>query len=208
MKKTFLIIFILYIGIAAQEDSEKKNILVGGFASIGYGITTGNASEYFNNQILLPLTGDVVYKNLVAQLNLDGGYTTVAKTITFDDGKRWNEGDNVFSNAFGINVGYILYNSSDICFTPLIGYAHTYSSKKWWGASDIVEHEPSSNTVNVNLLLDFKNLFSSNNNNKQYTGLRISAGAYIPFDDPNYLKYFGTDALIYLSVGIVSLELL
>jgi hypothetical protein len=214
MKKTIVFFLFAFASIFAQEQisdttqNKSTDLLVGGFASIGFGVMTGNISEYFNNQIMLPLTGDVIYKNFLFQINFDGGYSKVSKSMAFEKGKGWNEGDDAWHNAFGVNFGYSIYNNSSLRITPFAGYAYQYISKKWWGESDIKEYEPSNNSVNAGVLFDLKNVISNNNSDDvDYVGLRISLGAYIPYDVGLFPEYYD-GATIYLSVGIVTLDIL
>jgi hypothetical protein len=213
MKILIVTILFAFSSLLAQNNAtdtppqKSGNLLVGGFGSIGYGVLTGNASEYFNNPILLPLTGDLIYKNFMFQLNLDAGYSKVSKSMAFENGKGWNEGDDAWHNVLGANVGYSLYNNSSLRVTPFAGYAYQYISKTWWDPSDISDYEPSNNSINAGILFDLKNIISGkNSDNLDYLGLRISVGAYIPFDVKLYPQYYdGTT--IYLSVGIVTLSL-
>lgn len=210
MKKMLLLfLFMLFINLNlfAQDSNEstKSEMLAGGFGSLGYGFLTGNVSEYINNPILLPITGDFVYNNFVAQINLDAGYSTVAKTMEFSDGSSWNKGDNVFHDMYGLNVGYSVFNNSNLRITPLVGYGSNFLSKKWWAKSDIAAHEPRTYNMNITLLVDFKNAFSPDRKGNDYFGLRVSFGAYIPTGDASVYPEFYNGTTIYLSVGVISL---
>jgi hypothetical protein len=213
MKKFFLLTLILLFTqiITGQEapgeqtNSNEGYSLWGGFVSIGYGTMTGNMGEYFTGQLLLPLTVDYSYKNLLLQINLDGGYGQISKTITFDDGKQWKDGENVFSNAVGFNAGFSVYQSKSLRVTPFVGYADMYMSKKWWSGSDISEHEPDNKYYNFGLLVDFKNVFDdSSEKYGSYSALRFSIGYYMPAQDDQYPQYYD-GSMFYLSLGVSSL---
>jgi hypothetical protein len=212
MKNIFILILFLATSIFSQDVSNKIRkesvVLAGGYLGIGYGVISGSASEYFNNPILIPITGDIVFKNFITQLNLDSGYSRVSKTMEFGNNKSWNEGADAWYNAFGINVGYSMFSNNQYRLTPIIGYASTYTKKKWWGPSDIAEYEPENHCVTVGVLLDFKSIiFYNEKNTPEYNGLRISAGVYIPVDDPVYPDYY-SGTTFYLTIGFVSLQVL
>ncbi len=208
----FLILFSFSMQTSAQDSLSANNAdkvppLWGAFASLGVGVQSGNAAEYFSTSFLLPITLDFAYKNLYLQLNFDGGWGKVSKTMTFTDTKSWNEGDNVFFNAVGFNAGFSVINNSSFRLTPFAGYATVYSSKKWFSGSDISDYEPNTQFYNVGILLDFKNYLVSNGKKDLakydgYTGIRISVGAYIQAEDyPAYSEYYD-GSVYYFSIGV------
>ncbi len=208
----FIIIIAFSFQTFAQESIETDNgkqiaPLLGAFVSLGAGFQTGNASEYFSMSVLFPITLDFVYKNLYLQANLDGGWGKVSKTMKFTDTKSWNEGDNVFFNAVGINAGFSVINNGNVRITPFVGYATVYSSKKWWNDSDLSDYEPENKFVNIGVLIDFKNYLVSNGKKELskydgYAGIRISAGAYIQTKDYDAFSEYYDGSIIYFSVGV------
>ncbi len=211
MKSKFIYLPVLFLVLSqlnlnAQEKGEKIKPLLGGSASIGYGIMTDNISEYVNNELLLPITFDLIYKNFVFQINLDGGYSKIKKSMEFDDGKKWHEGDNAWHNQAGVNLGYGILNNDKIIVSPYVGYSLGLISKKWLGASDISEHEPSCNYLNTGIFVDIKKKRSDKGANKgkyaPYSGIRFTLGAYVHLgDEKDYPQYFN-GSIVYLSVGI------
>lgn len=217
MRKLLFIVTLFLITSAqifGQEgEVEKKNDqpLFGAFVGLGYAVLSGNISEYVNNPFLLPITCDFVYKGFVAQLNLDAGYSRVKKTMFFADGSSWREGGDVWHNAIGANVGYSVINNLNFRVTPLVGYAYTYLSLKWWGPSEISSNEPNYHNLTVGLIFDFKNVFGEENaelDGKEYVGLRVSAGAYVPMGDSDVYPNYFNGTTIYISVGVVNLSLI
>ena len=184
--------------------------LFGGNFSIGYGFLTEELGQYFTHPFLLPITGDFVYKNLTLQLNLDAGFSKVRQTMVFEDGSRWNKGDNAFHSTIGLNLGFSIFNTTKLRITPLVGWANIYISKKWWGSSDISEYEPHANYLNIALITDLKKIYAggktySNNQYEGYGAIRLSAGVYMPLQEyqsyPNYYNGY----IWYFSVGIAYL---
>ena len=212
----FVLFILLSISqVTAREKTSDENIknkpLFGAYVGAGFEILSGNISEYINNPFMLPITGDFVYKGFTAQLNLDGGYSTVKKTINFNDGSFWEEGSSVWHNLIGVNVGYAVFENENLRVTPLAGYAFTYLSKNWWTSSEIAENEPEWHSINAGLIFDLKNVFSSKKSNSDkpgYWGLRIAAGAYIPMGDTNVYPNYYNGTTIYFSVGVVNLSAL
>ena len=209
-----LLPILLTTPLKAQQNINESVLtakpMYGGYIGIGYNILSGNISEYFNNPISLPITIDFVYKRLMLQMSLDGAWGTVKKTMVFDDSLMWNKGDNAFHSGLGFNIGFSVYNSKKLRVTPVAGYSFNYISKKWWNSSDISKYEPESNILNIGLLFDLKNVIMSSNSAAgvydQYAGMRITAGVYLPLSDNDlYPKYYD-GSMIYLSVGIVSLN--
>jgi hypothetical protein len=189
-----------------EQQPEKIKALFGGSLSIGYGQMTGNISDNIGNQFMLPLTGEILYKNLVFQLNLDAGFSKVKKTMEFPDGKSWNDGDNAWHNYFGGNIGYGIINNEKMLIAPYIGYAWGYVSEKWWGVSDIYEHEPDGNFINIGAYIDLKRkkIESGANTGKYagYNGIRITIGAYIPTGDVKPYPELYNGSTIYFTVGL------
>ena len=186
--------------------------LYGGYIGVGYDALCSKLGQHFSNPFTIPLSVDFVFKNFVVQLNMDGGYSQVSKTMLFADSTSWKRGENAFHSTLGLNLGYGIYNNKKICITPIIGYASSLISKKMWSKSDIAHNEPHINYTNIALLLDFKDIFvnvkvtNSYGKYSNYVGVRIIMGAYIPMDkvinEPNYFD----GSKIYLSVGIVNLS--
>jgi len=212
MKKVFVLILfslMLLTNIFAQENVNNKP-LIGGYVGVGYGILTGNISDYISNPFIVPLTGDIIYKGFVGQINLDAGFSKVNKTMKFDDGTSWNDGDGAYHNAIGVNLGYSVFNNNNVRVTPLVGYAFSYISKKWWGSSDISQNEPEYNMWNFALIFDIKNIFNSDKSgdNPEYVGLRITAGVYLPMSEADMYSEYYDGSTIYFSVGVVNLSIL
>ena len=217
MKKLFLFfLIVLTIGQFswAQEiinKPAKARPLYGGYIGLGVGIMTDKLSDHFNPLIMLPLTGDFIYKGFMAQLNLDGGWAKVSKTMMFPDSTTWNKGANSWHSTLGFNIGFSVYNSKKLRITPLVGYANITITKSFWSMND---NEPSINCINVGFVLDFKNSFISKDNaalvsnHSSYTGLRVMAGAYLPYEDTQPYPNYYNGATIYISVGIVDFNLI
>ena len=193
--------------LAAEKKYQSAEPLFGGNFSIGYGLLTDKLGQYFTHPFLLPITGDFVYKNLTLQLNLDAGFSKVRQTMVFENNSRWNKGDNAFHSTLGFNFGFSVFNTTKWRITPIVGWANTYISKKWWGSSDISEYEPHANYLNIALLTDLKKIYAggkthSNNRYEGYGAIRFSAGVYMPLqeykDYPNYYNGY----IWYFSVGI------
>ena len=184
--------------------------MYGGYIGLGYNVLSGNLSEYFKNPFSLPITIDFVYKRLGLQMNLDGAWGKIKKTMVFEDSLSWNKGDNAFHSGLGFNIGFSVYNSKKLRITPIAGYSFNYISKKWWNSSDISKYEPESNVLNIGLLFDFKEAFMSSAASTgvydQYAGLRISAGVYLPLSDNDMYPQYYDGSMIYLSFGIVALS--
>ncbi len=208
MSKKFTIILIMIIlsiesfEIKAQDSTGTKvKTLWGGSASISYSFLSGNISDYINNPITLPITFDMMHKNIVLQLYLDGGFSKVKKTMIFPDKSAWNDGDNVWHDYLGFNVGYSVYNTTKLRITPLVGYGLALLSKKWWAVSDISIHEPEIYNLNLSISFDIKRN-SGPNKFSPYNGIRISIGTYINTADASpYPEYYNGDSF-YISLGI------
>jgi len=206
MKK--LILFVLFVFAFQQidaQETEKMKALFGGSVSVGYGVMTGNISDYIGNPFMLPLSGEILYKNLYVQLNLDAGFSKVKKTMTFSDGSSWEDGDQAWHNFFGGNIAYALINNEKMAIAPVVGYAHGYISSKWWGQSDIVDHEPSANYLNVAVFYDMKRKLNESGANTEkfaaYQGIRFTIGAYIAMGDADPYPELYNGSTIYFSVG-------
>ena len=189
-----------------EQPPEKVKVLVGGSVSVGYGQMTGDISDNIGNQFMLPLTGDILYKNLVVQLNLDEGFSKVKKTMMFPDGKSWEDGDNAWHSYFGGNIGYGIVNNEKMLIAPYVGYAWGDVSEKWWGQSDISEHEPDGNFINVGAFIDLKRKIAESGANRGkyagYSGIRITVGAYIPAGDIEPYPELYNGSTIYFTVGL------
>lgn len=189
-----------------ENPPQKVKALFGGNISIGYGVLTGNISEYIGNPFMLPLSAEVLYKGFLFQINIDGGFSKVKKTMTFPDGTSWNDGDQAWHNYFGGGLGYGIINNEKMMVAPVLGYANAYISKKWWGASDIAKHEPSVNYLNVAAFIDLKRKTTDSGANTgkyaAYSGVRVTLGAYIALDDTSPYPEYYNGSSIYFSVGI------
>ena len=217
MRKLILFFLIILATLQfswAQENTGapvKAKALYGGYIGLGVGILTDKLSDHFNTLLMLPLTGDFIYKNFFAQFNLDGGWAKVSKTMMFPDSSRWNKGDNSWHSTLGINLGFSVYNSKKIRITPLVGYANITITKSFWSMND---NEPSINCINVGFVLDFKNTFITKENaasvtsHSDYTGVRVTAGAYLPYEDSKPYPDYYNGATIYVSVGIVDFNII
>ncbi len=201
-------LFLLSVQWVAGQEKENSAAdqakhLWGGFASLGYAGFTGNMSDYFSGQITLPITFDYSYKNLLIQINLDAGYGKVSKTLTFSDGSQWKEGENVWSNALGMNIGFSPYQTSGFRLTPYVGYANFYMAKYWWSSSEIRAFEPSNYYYNMGILLDFKKVFASTGNKYDgYGAIRVSIGYYMSAQDDDAYPQYYNGSVFYLSVGV------
>ncbi len=219
VKVLFLMVLLTVFQVKnsmAQKDTtvniqDKYKMLFGGSLSLGYGFMTSNVSEYIGNQLMLPLTAEMVYKNIALQLNMDGGWSKVKKDMVFADGQKWSSDDNAWHNYFSLNLSYAVVSNEKLLLAPYLGYASGYSKKIWWGESDISKHEPNAYYINVGVYFDLKRKLQQEGLNvgryAGYDGLRLTIGAYIPTADimpyPNY--YNG--AVVYVSIGATGLSL-
>ncbi len=207
--KFFLLALIISCSatfLNAQENSDKIRLMYGGSAGIGYEVLTGDISNYIKNPFMLPISLDLMKKNLLIQLNLDGGFSKVKSTMNFPDGLSWNESDNAWHNYIGGNIGYGIINNENYIIIPVIGYSYKYISKKWWASSDIVQHEPEGNYLYAAAIIDFKlkKMESGNNKGKYagYTGVRVTLGAYIGLGDAKPYPEYYNGSTVYFSIGI------
>lgn len=206
--KFFLLALLISCSVTslnAQENSTKIRPMFGGSIGLGYEVLTGDISNYFKKPLVLPLSLEMLYKNFLIQLNLDGGYSKVKSTISFPDGSSWSKSDNAWHNYTGGNIGYGIINNERYIIIPVIGYAYKYIDKKFWNASDIAEHEPEGNYFNVAAIIDFKLKSMENGNNRGkyagYTGLRITIGAYIELGDVKPYPQYYNGSSVYFSIG-------
>ena len=206
--KFFLLALLVSYSVTmlnAQENPAKIHPMFGGSVGIGYELLSGNMSNYIKNPFTLPITFDMLYKNLLIQVNLDAGYSKLKSSINFPDGLSWNKGDNAWHNYVGGNIGYGIINNDHIIISPVIGYAYKYISKTWWATSDITKHEPEGNYLNVAAIVDFKLKKMENGNNKGkyagYSGLRITIGSYIELGDTRPYPQYYNGSTFYFSIG-------
>jgi len=212
MRKNYFIslVIICFALVATQikaQDSTttKVKTLWGGSASVSYSVFTGNISDNIKNPISLPITFDMIHKNLIVQLYLDGGFSKIKNTMSYDDGSSWNEGDNAWHDFLGLNVGYSVYNSTKLRITPQVGYGLVMISKKWWAVSDIAKHEPEIYNLNLSLCFDIK-LKTGENKFSPYSGIRVTLGTYINTADASpYPELYNGD-VFYFSVGVPVLD--
>ena len=212
MKKRYaiqLIMMILLIGsfgMKAQDPAGAEvKTLWGGSASVSYEVFSGNISNYIKNPIALPITIDMMHKNIVLQLYLNGGFSKIKNTMTFPDGSSWNKGENAWHDFLGFNLGYSVYNTTKVRITPQVGYGFTLISKKWWSGSDIAKHEPSVYNFNFSLCIDIKRN-PGLNKFAPYTGMRITIGAFINAADAGpYPEYYNGNSF-YFSLGVPILD--
>lgn len=87
---------------------------------LGYGVLTGNSTEYFTNNFNLSFGFDVAYRPLILYLRGILGFNSVKKEFMYND-KTWEE--NLSTGIFvgELTVGYPFPIMNDFCLTPFAG---------------------------------------------------------------------------------------
>lgn len=208
-KSTLLLLLLtfLLLNTKAQTIIDNGDTLipsrtaVGGNLFLGYGKMTGNLSEYFSNQYFAGINVDVSQSNFIFQFDDYIGFGKTKKTITFEDNTQWEEDKPAFSFMVGLNVGYAIYNTTDIKVVPVIGICGDGLD----GSGVASENKPFLPFYKTGIYVDLKCIpfldDRAYSKISSYSCLRLSAGLNSPLGTINNKGYF-KGSMIYFTIGM------
>jgi hypothetical protein len=91
---------------------------------LGYGILSGNSSNYFGNNFDLAFGFDIAYKPVVLYLRAILGFNSVKQDFYFDN-KIWTTDLNTGIAIPELSVGYPIFSNNDFSLTPFAGVGVT-----------------------------------------------------------------------------------
>lgn len=194
-----------------SENSEKydneveKYKALGGNIFVGYGLSTGNISEYFTNPFLVGINVDILRQRMVFQIDGYLGFGKTKKTMEFPDNLEWSKNKMALHSMIGGNFGYTLVNTEALKFVPLAGIGFSGITSSFLTVSDNSKNEPLFPYYKVGFYIDIKSLrfFRGDyrfNYDGGYTCVRLNFGIKSQIGKRKYESFYQGN-MIYFTIG-------
>jgi len=192
--------------LQSQEYKTEKYRAVGGNISVGYGLLTGNISEYFTNPFLVGINVDILRQKMVIQIDGHLGFGKTKKTMEFPDNLEWAKNKMALHAMLGGNFGYTLVNAKSLKFVPLAGIGFSGISSSFITVSDNSINEPLFPYYKIGFYTDIKSLrlFGSDyrfNYDDGYTCIRLSFGIKSQIGTRKHESFYQGN-MIYFTIGM------
>ncbi len=229
-KRSFLLLFILiFTGAKGQSDFQYPvkikgrnfefidSTLVASDKALGGNIFFGKAfyydklKEHFSDPILFGIQMDFHKRQWVFQINGNFGFGKTKKEMLFPGNIIWEKNKFVLSTTIGIHAGYSVYDNSNFKIVPIGGIDIRQLDSYLFKESPVNKYEPYLPYLQLGFYIDFKSLvllqehIRINNEDENYTSLRLSGGISLPIGTPRYENYF-KGQMIYISLGMGGLS--
>lgn len=103
------------------EYEPEKYKAIGGNIYVGYGLLTGNISDYFTNTFLSGFNVDFYRQRMVFQIDGHLGFGITEETMVFTQDLGWEDNKLALHVNLGGNFGYRLVDTESIKIVPLAG---------------------------------------------------------------------------------------
>jgi len=172
---------------------------LGGNLFVGTGFFIGNISKYVLNPCYIGMNLDFIIRNMVLQFDDYLGFCIAKKTMEFSDDKEWPKRRAAFNVMLGGNFGYIVLDSRVIRIVPIVGVG--FEAIMAPGYSPFLPYYKIGCYMDLKFIKLFKKNPSFNENEDNYTCLRLSFGINPHIITPRYKPYF-KGAMFYITLGM------